>query len=100
MTNRNALPTLDDLEDQDPQTIADGCGVPILWADHQATRRQRLHGVNVPDGQQTWTSTHLNECLQHLDAEGYNEAIFICETPKRTHLACYIQFFPIPRSPT
>lgn len=92
MTTTEPTPTLEQLQNNDPQTIADQCGIPICWIDHQATRRQRLHGCNIPGGRRAYSSTHLNEVLAHLASEGYQDAILICETPRRTHLACYCTF--------
>lgn len=88
-------PTLEDLHSADPQTIANRTGIPVLWCDHQVTRRQKLHGCNLPCGGPPYSSSHLNECLAHLDREGYTYAYLICETPRLKHLACYIEFFDI-----
>ena len=95
MTETKALPTIDELKSHDPQTVADECRIPVIWCDHQATRRQRLHGANIPGDNHCYTSTHINECLEHLARAGFVDAIFICETPRRTHLACYITFAPL-----
>lgn len=89
------LPKADDLTAHDPQYVADECRIPIVWTDHQATRRQRLHGANVPDGNRSYTSTHLVEVLEWLAHEGFVDAILICETPRTTHVACYIEFHPL-----
>jgi hypothetical protein len=89
-----ALPnvTIDQITQGDPQTIADEIGVPIVWADHQATRRQRLHGANIPGMTHAYSSTHFNEILDHLHEAGYQDCIFICETPRRKHLAAFLRF--------
>lgn len=92
--------TVDQLAQGDPQQLADECGIPVVWCDHQVTRRQRLHGANVPGGDNAYTSTHFNEILQHVALEGYDCGIFICETPRRQHLACYIEFHEIERHGT
>jgi len=95
MRRNNNLPTVRDLTLDDPQTVADSCQLPVVWTDHQATRRQRLHGANLPGKPHAYSSTHINEVLQHLAMNGWTDAIFICETPRRTHMACLIEFRPI-----
>ena len=95
MHKTNQLPSPRDIALDDAQIIANRYKIPVVWCDHQATRRQRLHGVNLPDQTNTFSSTHLTEVLQHIDQAGYNDAIFISETPRRQHLACQIQFFPL-----
>lgn len=90
--------TADDLAMHDAQALADAYQIPIAWTDHQVTRRQRLHGANLPGRPHAFTSTHINEVLQHLAMEGYQQAIFVCETPRRTHLACHIEFSPLRES--
>lgn len=80
-----------DLAADNPQTIADQCSMPVIYVDHQATRRNRLHGINLPGHEQGFSSSHLNEILEHLHTNGFLDAILICETPGRHHLACYIQ---------
>jgi hypothetical protein len=95
MKKPDELPSIEDLVYGDAQVIADECGIPICWVDHQATRRQRIHGANIPGDTACFTSTHFNELLQHLDRQGFVDAIFICETPRRQHLACYIEFQPL-----
>jgi len=100
MSTAKPLPAVHDLTQDDPQTVADECMIPVVWCDHQATRRQRLHGVNIPGNEHCFTSTHINEVLDHLSNEGFVDAIFICETPRRTHLACYIEFQPLAGSET
>lgn len=79
----------------DAQVIADKFHIPVVWADHQATRRMRLHGANLPSRSKAFSSTHINEVLEHLAHEGYDHAIFVCQTPAGIHLACQIDFQPL-----
>lgn len=92
MKKSENLPTIDDLTAGDPQTIADQCGIPVIWMDHQATRRQKLHGANIPGESNAKSSTHVNELLDLIDKAGYQDCIFICETPRRTHMAAFLHF--------
>jgi hypothetical protein len=99
MTDQLRDITVDELAHNDPQTLADRLQAPVIWCDHQVTRRQRLHGVNIPNRLNAYTSTCLTEVLNHLAHEGYNFGIFIAETPRRTHLACQITFAPLGNDP-
>ena len=84
--------SLADLQDNDPQTLADNLSTPVIWCDHQVTRRQRLHGLNIPGKRQVFSSTHLAEVLEQADKEGFVDAILICQTPAASHVACYITY--------
>lgn len=86
------LPSIEDLTAHDPQQVADSLGIPVIWTDHQATRRQRLHGANIPGQEHAFSSTHINEILDIVHDNGFNDCIFICETPRRTHLAAFLHF--------
>lgn len=90
------LPTTEELALHDAQAISDRFHIPVIWCDHQATRRQRLHGANLPSRSKAYTSTHLNEILEHLAHEGYESGVFVCQTPSGKHLACQIDFMPLP----
>ena len=86
------LPSVHALVDNEPQKVADQCCIPVVWTDHQVTRRQRLHGCNIPGHRDTYTSTHMCDVLEHLAREGWVDAILVCERPNLTHVACYIEF--------
>lgn len=95
MTKMQELPTAKEVALHDAQVIADRFSIPVIWCDHQATRRQRLHGANVPGRPNAYTSTHMTEILFFLDNEGWECGIFICETPQGVHYACQIDFTPL-----
>jgi len=92
MTTPPAHLTLEELQQNDPQTLADQLSTPVIWCDHQVTRRQRLHGLNIPGKRQVFSSTHLAEILEQADKEGFVDAILICQTPAASHVACYITY--------
>lgn len=96
--NIDELPDIGALHYHDPQSVADRCCIPVVWCDHQATRRVKLHGCNIPGMPNAFSSSHINEVLQHVADAGFVDAIFLCETPRRTHLACYIEFSPLASS--
>lgn len=87
-----SFPAVSEIAAGDPQAIANELNVPIIWVDHQATRRQRLHGASIPGKPTSYSSSHMNECLEAIAEAGYETAIFICQTPAGEHLACYIEF--------
>lgn len=96
MRSDNHVPTTEELVLNDGQFLADRYHLPVVWCDHQATRRQRLHGVNIPGNKKTFSSTHIVEVLTHVAQEGYDCAVFVCETPQGRHHACQIEFTPLP----
>ena len=95
MRNSNHLPDTEELALHDAQSICERYHIPVVWCDHQATRRQRLHGANMPGGKNAYTSTHFVEILEHLAQHGFDAAIFICEDPRGLHHACQIEFAPL-----
>lgn len=98
--NPETLPSLGDLAQHDAQVVANDCDIPVIWCDHQATRRQRLHGANVPGGDSMYSTTHLTEAFNHISLEGYNCAILVCEDPAGKHHACYAEFHMIEKHGT
>ena len=92
MTAREELPPINELIGHDPQALADELRMPICWTDHQVTRRQRIHGMNIPGQSEAFSSTHLNECLDEMHRLGFTDCILICEKPDMSHVACYCEF--------
>ena len=85
-----------DLQGKDPQEIATTTKIPVIWCDHQATRRQRLHGITYPDEAAAWSSSHLVEVLDHMEETGYTEAIFMAEDVKGWAHAVWVSFAKLP----
>lgn len=88
--------TMTELEGLDPAEIANKTRIPVIWCDHQATRRQRLHGITYPDAHEPWSSTHLVEVLEHMDETGYQCAIFMAEDPDGHAHAVWVEFAKLP----
>lgn len=87
-------PTLmrSDIEELSPQEIADRQGIPCVFCDHQATRRQRIHGAAMPYNSTGYSSTHLVEVLEYLAENGFNVCVFLCEHPDGRMLGAVCRF--------
>lgn len=84
-----------DLIGQAPNEIANNTGLPVVWCDHQATRRQRLHGITYPGTGAPWSSTHLTEVLEHMTETGHDRALFMAEDPRGHIHGCIVTFQPL-----
>lgn len=73
--------SISEITNKTPQEIADSTCLPVIFCDHQATRRQRIHGAALPSAPPGYSSTHILEVLEHLAEQGYDTAVFLAETP-------------------
>jgi hypothetical protein len=96
MPDHLKLPPISEIAGLDAHDIAEKFSTPVVWVDHQATRRQRLHGVCLPGIPTVFTSTHLIEVLEHLDQWSFNSAFCIAEDNHGNQHAAFLEFRPLP----
>ena len=84
--------SVSDIENKSPQEIADSTAMPCIFCDHQATRRQRIHGASLPHNPAGYSSTHLLEVIEFLDQNDFDTAVFLAESPGGAMQGCMIRF--------
>lgn len=75
---------------EEVQALMYNAELPVMLMDWLITRRQRIHALSFPRGEDYMTSRHASECLEAAWINGYRTIALICELEDGSWQGCNI----------